>query len=1257
MAAQVAPLTSKFGKLGKAASVGLGAVAVGGALAGKALFNIGKEFDDAFDTIRTQTGATGKRLAGLEGDFKAVVSDVPADFDVAAQAVAGLNQRLGVTGKPLQHLSKQLLELSRLTGTDIGENVASTTRLFKDWSVKTRDQSATLDKLFRLTQSTGISIGDLSRFMVQFGSPLRQLGLNFDFTAAMFAKFEREGVNTATLLPGLRFAIKAFSGATAATTADLKKWGVSLTDPEKALQQVMALIKAAPTDLKANAIAFEVFGQRAGPDMAAAIREGRFKLDDLLKSMRGGNATILGTAKATNDASENFKILSNRLKVLLEPAASAVFKGMGDLALALSKLNFDKLRHDLGLTKGDLQGIGQAFKVFGQVFGVVFRAAALAIRGFIQGFKGSVQVIRGVVEIITGLLTLKFGKAWKGVRDIFHGGIAVMVGSMRQVTAPMRAITGRVADALGNPLTAVWHKIRNAFKDATQAILSMLRRFAGGVAVVAAAIASPFVAVANAVRTVVQFIVHAVQKATRALGDLKSKIPSISLPSLPDVTPGVNVPLIGGQQRGGTIVPGSGSGDKVPLHIGGRLAALVESGELVSVANRKATAALMAVNSEVPRFAKGGIAPITLGGSGGIHDMGQAAINRVRRAGNQFIGKHRPKRAGVTGVGGGNIVALGRSLQKAGYEVGEHPAFGGVNPVHVAGSYHYSGRAIDVNDDSPPFASGSGEPGSLDRLFARLKKMRGIVELLWRVPHHFDHLHVAMQRGGIVQALQKGGVAGFASGHYTVKGAAADAQQKNTAAQIMRVIQQVHANRLASEAILMAATQESVMGKAGNTFQLTGPKSGSSPGASAYDQGLAWMKTGFYGKGGGLSLSHKLSDPGAIAQAVEGSAFPSAYSPWKGEADRWIAGWGGGAGAAPTGVSSGTGVNTPKLSDKQRKRLKHLKDVIKKLGLHKPLQDRLALLTGDSERFAELADHAGQLSDDTTQAVLQGANQAGWLQKELGTLFSLRNALIRAQEVIQKARDKIAKLLDRAGRKKLSPEERRKVQAQLTAELKKPKRRQDPTRIAHLRAKLASPDVAKALIDTLTGKDSTLSTQSDDLGSSLGDVQGLTSPAGKMGALSPQQAVQSFGGQIFDVAKSLIDLGSNKAVTDTGVGSEQADLLRQLLQQANLRTSVSEAQFPTLRDFPVPPYAGSFAEGGVVAGPPGAPRTITAHGGEEYLGVGASRSPNVIQVVVEDGAVDHRRIRVIANEETKVEMRRQTRGGNRPLAGRAGGLT
>jgi hypothetical protein len=364
------------------------------------------------------------------------------------------------------------------------------------------------------------------------------------------------------------------------------------------------------------------------------------------------------------------------------------------------------------------------------------------------------------------------------------------------------------------------------------------------------------------------------------------------------------------------------------------------------------------------------------------------------------------------------------------------------------------------------------------------------------------------------------------------------------------------------------------------------------------------------------------------------------------------------SGAAAPGV--GTGANTPKLSPRQRKRLRQLKAKIKKLGLSGKLQGLLDQLTGDNERFAELADHAGQLSDDTVQAVLQGKDQAGWLQDELTTLFRLRNALIRAHEAISKARARIADMLKGAQGKALSPEERKHTQAELTAELKKPRRRQDHARIAHLRAKLAGPGLGKQLVTALTGRDSALASQGSDISSSLTDVQGVSAAHGDTPtpSVTPQQAVGAFGGQIFDVAKSLIDLGSNKAVTDTGAGTETADLLRQLLGEERQRRIVAEAQVPVFKDLlGLPPFGGSFATGGTVDAPPGAARTITTHGPETIRTPQqeAALGSGDVHLLVEDGAVDASRIRVISREEFERRSKRAMSFARRSSSGARSG--
>jgi hypothetical protein len=58
---------------------------------------------------------------------------------------------------------------------------------------------------------------------------------------------------------------------------------------------------------------------------------------------------------------------------------------------------------------------------------------------------------------------------------------------------------------------------------------------------------------------------------------------------------------------------------------------------------------------------------------------------------------------------------LGSLAEQMGLHVGENPAFGGVNPVHVKNSYHYKNEAIDV----------SGNPAAMRRYAASVARIYG----------------------------------------------------------------------------------------------------------------------------------------------------------------------------------------------------------------------------------------------------------------------------------------------------------------------------------------------------------------------------------------------------------------------------------------------------------------------------------------------------------------------------------------------------
>lgn len=97
------------------------------------------------------------------------------------------------------------------------------------------------------------------------------------------------------------------------------------------------------------------------------------------------------------------------------------------------------------------------------------------------------------------------------------------------------------------------------------------------------------------------------------------------------------------------------------------------------------------------------------------------------------------------------IVQLGRMMQSMGYSVGEHPAFGGVAPVHVPGSYHYKRRAVDVN-----WYPASQERPRLFDLYEWVTGRVSPTELFFNgqgipsaIGGHDDHLHLAMHQGGV----------------------------------------------------------------------------------------------------------------------------------------------------------------------------------------------------------------------------------------------------------------------------------------------------------------------------------------------------------------------------------------------------------------------------------------------------------------------------------------------------------------------------
>lgn len=314
--------------MGKLDAFGGSAIKAGGILTaavtaplvgiGIAAFKAAIDFDEAADKIRAATGATGPALDSLTASFTSVFKSVPAGTAEVATAISDLTVRTDLTGTALEAMATQMLNLARVSEEEIGPLIEATTRLFGSWKIATEDQSGALDYLYKVSQATGIGVGDLAGKLVTMGPTLQTLGFDFTTAAALLGSFEQAGVNADVAFAALKKGL-----------ATLAKEGIS--DPAEALPLLIQRVKDAGSEGEAAGIAISLFGAKAGPELATAIRSGKLSVDDLLTSLSASGETINKAAADTLSFGEKWTLFKNNLEAALVPLGEVLLNALTKL--------------------------------------------------------------------------------------------------------------------------------------------------------------------------------------------------------------------------------------------------------------------------------------------------------------------------------------------------------------------------------------------------------------------------------------------------------------------------------------------------------------------------------------------------------------------------------------------------------------------------------------------------------------------------------------------------------------------------------------------------------------------------------------------------------------------------------------------------------------------------------------------------------------------------------------------------------------
>ena len=451
------------------------------AAAGTAAYAVWMSVDEAYDNIAVGTGATGDALSKLQESFDNVFAKAPFDAMDISNSLADLNTRFGFTGKVLEDASEKFLRFASVNKTDVSNAVALVSRAMGDAGIPAEEYTSVLDALTTASQASGISIDALTGNITKYGAPMRALGYTTEESIAIFASWEKAGVNTEIAFSGMKKAISNFSAEGKDAKVEFKK--------------TLEEIAKCPDIASATTKAIEVFGTKAGPDLADAIKGGRFEFEEMLKLVESSSGQLDASFEATMDPADKAKVALNNLTLagvalgdVIQSALGPVFESLADILKDFTEwfknLN-PEIRQTIVFVGGIIAAVGPLLVLIGALAGPIstalglFAKFKLALFGtaeqagmmgtMVSGLTGPILAVIGIIALVTAALIDLYNnneEFRKNVNDMISNLIEILQTLWNSFLYPiLTAVKDVLLDIWNNAILPVWETVKNCIAD------------------------------------------------------------------------------------------------------------------------------------------------------------------------------------------------------------------------------------------------------------------------------------------------------------------------------------------------------------------------------------------------------------------------------------------------------------------------------------------------------------------------------------------------------------------------------------------------------------------------------------------------------------------------------------------------------------------------------------------------------------------------------------------------------------------------
>ena len=289
--------------------VALGAVAV----------KMGGDFQASMNKVRAVSGATGADFAALSAQAKELGRTTQYSASQAAEgmsflAMAGFdaNEVLGAMPATLQLAAAGQMDLAQ--AADIASNILTGYQMTTEELTHAND---VLVKTFTSTNTDLIMLGEAFKYVAPVAS---SAGVRFEEVSAAIGLLGNAGIQATMAGTSLRGAISRLLTPTGEAADILSKLGVSTLDAQGNLISLEEIVRQLEQSGATTGDMLTLFGDRAGPAMAALVGQGADALEALTAQLvdSGGAAENIAAVQM-----EGFNGAMRKMKSALEGAAIA----------------------------------------------------------------------------------------------------------------------------------------------------------------------------------------------------------------------------------------------------------------------------------------------------------------------------------------------------------------------------------------------------------------------------------------------------------------------------------------------------------------------------------------------------------------------------------------------------------------------------------------------------------------------------------------------------------------------------------------------------------------------------------------------------------------------------------------------------------------------------------------------------------------------------------------------------------------------